>query len=234
MDEPIARAPDEYERRYMDADRAVMIAWVRQRLGLRLGLMALVGVMAAVNLHQFLDIAPRLWALRHQAPLVVGAIFAMYAIFALLIVSYPVSELLGAVTRVVLTPTHLRVHRGLGTTDVPLDAITDVAVERTSRWFPKLPALGGLMRRDVVYQSFRTKESLRVEWRDERGRARRVWVYLDEAEGLRERIEALRSGGTGVRVDVAEAAGDEAEAWEADERAAAGLVGEAKRERGGG
>jgi uncharacterized membrane protein YdbT with pleckstrin-like domain len=150
MDEPIARAPDEYERKYMDADRAVMIAWVRQRLGLRLGLMALVGVMAAVNLHQFLEIAPRLWVLRHEAPLVVGAIFAMYAIFAALIMSYPVSELLGAVTRVVLTPTHLRVHRGLGMTDVPLGAITDVAVERTARWFPKLPALGGLMRRDVV------------------------------------------------------------------------------------
>lgn len=234
MDEPIARAPDEYERRYMDADRAVMIAWVRQRLGLRLGLMALVGLMAAVNLHQFLEIAPRLWALRHQAPLVVGAIFAMYAVLALLMMSYPVSELIGAVTRVVLTPTHLRVHRGLGTTDVPLGAITDVAVERTTRWFPKLPAFGGVMRRDVVYQSFRTKESLRVEWRDERGRARRVWVYLDQAEALRERIEALRGGATGVRVDVeeeeAEADGGEA----VGEEVAAAVARVAKGQRGGG
>lgn len=232
MDEPIARPPDEYERRYMDADRAVMIAWVRQRLGLRLGLMGLVGVMAAVNLHQFLEIAPRLWALRHQAPLVVGVIFGMYAVLALLMMSYPVSELIGAVTRVVLTPTHLRVHRGLGTTDVPLGAITDVAVERTERWFPKLPALGGVMRRDVVYQSFRTKESLRVEWQDERGRARRVWVYLDQAEALRERIEALRGGATGVRVDVDEEV--EAEVGDAyGEEVAAAVVRGPRGRRGG-
>ncbi|MDO9022232.1 MAG: hypothetical protein Q8S73_31960 [Deltaproteobacteria bacterium] len=232
MDEPIARPPDEYERRYMDADRAVMIAWVRQRLGLRLGLMGLVGVMAAVNLHQFLEIAPRLWALRHQAPLVVGVIFGMYAVLALLMMSYPVSELIGAVTRVVLTPTHLRVHRGLGTTDVPLGAITDVAVERTARWFPKLPALGGVMRRDVVYQSFRTKESLRVEWQDERGRARRVWVYLDQAEALRERVEALRGGATGVRVDVDEE--EEGEVGDAyGEEVAAAVARGPRGQRGG-
>ena len=234
MDEPIARPPDEYERKYMDADRAVMVAWVRQRLELRLGLTALVGGMAAVNLAQFLEIAPRLWALRHQAPLVVGAIFGMYSIFALLIMSYPISELIGAVTRVVLTPTHLRVHRGLGATDVPLGAITDVAVERTARWFPTLPALGGLLRRDVVYQSFRTKEALRVAWRDERGRARRVWVYLDQAEALRERIEALRGGATGVRVEAVEAEEEEALVEEAyGDEVATAVARAAKGRRGG-
>lgn len=221
MDEPIARPPDEYERQYMDADRAVLIARVRQRLELRLGLLALVAVMAAVNLQQFIEIAPRLWALRHQAPLVVGAIFGMYALLALLMMSYPVSELIGAVTRVVLTPSHLRVHRGLATTDVPLGAITGVAVERTARWFPKLPALGGLTRRDVVYQSFRTKESLRVEWRDQRGRTRRVWVYLDQAHALRERIEALRGGATGVRVELGEGTGEESDEYEAEATRAA-------------
>lgn len=62
----------------------------------------------------------------------------------------------------VLTPTHLRVHRGLAAlTDVPLDAVTAVAVERTRRWFPELPLRGrGLRLLDTVYQSFRTKESL--------------------------------------------------------------------------
>lgn len=215
VDEPsIARAPDEYERQYMDADRAVAIARVRQRLELRLALMAFVLSVVVFNLQGLVVIAPWLWALRHEAPLFVGVVFASYAFLALSLLWLPIAELLGAVTRVVLTPTHLRVHRGLATTDVPLSAVTAVAVERTSRWFPALPAFRGLSRRDTVYQSFRTRESVRVEWLDEKGRSRRLWVYLDEAEALRERIEALRGGSTGVRVELAD------EALETDEREA--------------
>lgn len=220
VDEPlIARAPDEYERQYMDADRAVAIARVRQRLELRLALMAFVVSVVVFNLQGLFVIAPWLWALRYEAPLFVGAVFASYAFLALSLLWLPVAELLGAVTRVVLTPTHLRVHRGLAMTDVPLSAVTAVAVERTPRWFPALPAFRGLSRRDAVYQSFRTRESVRVEWLDEKGRSRRVWVYLDEAEALRERIEALRGGATGVRVELAD------EALQMDEREAS--VGEA-------
>jgi hypothetical protein len=210
---PTSRAPDEYERTYMDADRAVFIAWVRQHPRLRLVLTALFVGVAVFTAQQVFVFAPWLWGLRDRVPLLVAMIFGVYAVCALLVMSLPVLALIGAVTRVVLTPTHLRVHRGLATTDVPLASVDRVATEHTARWFPELPAFGGVSRRNVVYQSFRTKRSLRVEWRDERGRARRLWVYLDEAEALRERIEAQRGGATGVRValDAAEDV-DEAEA----------------------
>lgn len=212
VDEPTtSRATDEYERRYMDADRAVAIARVRQRLGLRLALLALLLVAVVVNVQQLMFIVPRLWALRHVAPMAV-ALFALGCLpFWLAVLWYPVAEILGAVTRVVVTPTHVRVHQGLRATDVPLDAITSVAMERTARWFPEVPVRRSLARRDAVYQSFRTKDALRVEWLDEKGRSRRVWVYLDEAEALRHQIEALRSGHTGVRVDVEGEAAEVAE-----------------------
>lgn len=226
---PIARAPDEYERQYMDAARAVLIARVRQRLDLRLAMMALVLAVAVFNLQGVMVLAPWLWALRHEAPVFVYAVFGAYAALGLSVLWVPLAELAGAVTRVVLTPTHLRVHRGLATTDVPLDAVTAVAVERTRRWFPELPLRRGLRRLDTVYQSFRTKESLRVEWRDQRGRTRRVWVFLDEAEALRERIEGLRGVATGVRVELGETVGEERETDE--EEAAAARSG--RRAKGG-
>jgi len=230
MDEsPIARAPDEYERQYMDAARAVLIARVRQRLDLRLAMMALVVAVALFNLQGVLVLAPWLWALRHEAPVFVYAVFGAYAALGLSVLWVPLAELAGAVTRVVLTPTHLRVHRGLATTDVPLDAVTAVAVERTRRWFPELPLRRGLARLDTVYQSFRTRESLRVEWRDAKGRTRRVWVFLDEAEALRERIESLRGGATGVRVELDETVGQE---WEADEEET-GAARPGRRSKGG-
>nr|MBK7069910.1 hypothetical protein [Deltaproteobacteria bacterium] len=113
MDEPpIARAPDEYERQYMDAARAVLIARVRQRLDLRLAMMALVVAVAAFNLQGVLVLAPWLWALRHEAPVFVYAVFGAYVALGLSVLWVPLAELAGAVTRVVLTPTHLRVHRG--------------------------------------------------------------------------------------------------------------------------
>ncbi len=227
---PIARAPDEYERQYMDAARAVLIARVRQRLDLRLAMMALVVAVAAFNLQGVLVLAPWLWALRHEAPVFVYAVFGAYVALGLSVLWVPLAELAGAVTRVVLTPTHLRVHRGLATTDVPLDAVTAVAVERTRRWFPELPLRRGLARLDTVYQSFRTKESLRVEWRDARGRTRRVWVFLDEAEALRERIEGLRSGATGVRVELGEGTVEE---HEEDEAEATGAARSGRRSKGG-
>ncbi len=202
-DAPTTRAPDEYERKYMDADRALLIARVRQLLWLRLALAAFVAGMVVVNVQQLIVIVPRLWELRHVAPGAVAAFFAACVPFWALVLWFPVAELVGAVTRVVLTPTHLRVHRGFGTTDVPLGAVTGVAVEQTQRWYP-----ARLSRRDAVYQSFRTKDSVRVEWIDAKGRPRRLWVYLDGAEALRQRIELARNGGTGVRVDVG-AAGDD-------------------------
>ena len=204
-DAPTTRPPDEYERRYMDADRALVIARVRQLLWLRLTFAAIIAVLVVVNVQQLMIIVPRLWDLRHVAPLAVAAFFAVYIPLWLLPVQwFPVAELIGAVTRVVLTPTHLRVHRGFRTTDVPLEAVTGVTVEQTQRWFPSRVSW-----RDAVYQSFRTKDSVRVEWVDAKGRPRRLWVYLDEADALRDRIERARGGGTGVRIDVgAEEEGD--------------------------
>lgn len=205
-DAPTTRAPDEYERRYMDADRALVIARVRQLLWLRLAFAAAIAVLVVVNVQQLMIIVPRLWELRHVAPLAVAAFFAVYIpLWLLPVLWFPVAELIGAVTRVVLTPTHLRVHRGFRTTDVPLEAVTGVAVEQTRRWFPSR-----LSWRDAVYQSFRTKDSLRVEWTDAKGRPRRLWVYLDEAEALRERVERARGGDTRVRIDVEAEADEEA------------------------
>lgn len=187
----------------MDADRAVMAVRVRQRLWLRVAFAAPALVLSAVYAAQLAFLVPRLWAIRHALPLHVllpiVAVLSLPLVMALLWL--PFGELLDAVTRVVLTPTHLRVHRGLFATDVPLDAVTGVTVERTERWFPQVPTLRGLARLDHVYQSFRTKEALRVEWLDAKGRTHRVWAYLDEAEALRERIESFRGGRTGVRVD---------------------------------
>lgn len=204
-DAPTTRPPDEYERRYMDADRALVIARVRQLLWLRLTFAAIIAVLVVVNVQQLMIIVPRLWDLRHVAPLAVAAFFAVYIpLWLLPVLWFPVAELIGAVTRVVLTPTHLRVHRGFRTTDVPLEAVTGVTVEQTQRWFPSRVSW-----RDAVYQSFRTKDSVRVEWVDAKGRPRRLWVYLDEADALRDRIERARGGGTGVRIDVgAEEEGD--------------------------
>lgn len=202
----------------MDAGRAVAMVRVRQRLGVRLAFAAPALVLSVVYAAQLTFLVPRLWAIRHALPLhvllMLAAVLSLPLFMALLWM--PFGELLDAVTRVVLTPTHLRVHRGLFATDVPLDAVTGVAVERTKGWFPAVPTLRGLARLDHVYQSFRTKESLRVEWLDAKGKTHRVWVYLDEAAALKERIGSLRAGSTGVRVDV-DAADDGAAVDEADD-----------------
>lgn len=226
-DAPTTRPPDEYERRYMDADRALVIARVRQILWLRLTFAAIIAVLVVVNVQQLMIIVPRLWDLRHVAPLAVAAFFAVYIpLWLLPVLWFPVAELIGAVTRVVLTPTHLRVHRGFRTTDVPLDAVTGVTVEQTQRWFPSRVSW-----RDAVYQSFRTKDSVRVEWVDAKGRPRRLWVYLDEADALRDRIERAGGGGTGVRVDVATEDNGDADATE-EEWAVASETPEARRREG--
>ncbi len=68
-----------------------------------------------------------------------------------------------------------------------------------------------------------------MEWRDARGRTRRVWVFLDEAEALRERIEGLRSGATGVRVELGEGTVEE---HEEDEAEATGAARSGRRSKG--
>jgi hypothetical protein len=130
----------------------------------------------------------------------------MAAWMALQLLGSGFALLIDFVTRAVLTPTHLRVHRGLWTDDVPLSAITEAAVVDVSRWVPAVSIAGALLRRERDYLDWGDGGALRVSWRDEKGRARRIWVRLDEAELFLSRIESLREGDvTGVR-----AAADEA------------------------
>jgi hypothetical protein len=118
------------------------------------------------------------------------------------------------VTRVTLTATHLRVHRGLWADDIPLSAVTRVTAESMSPWSSKATLLGVLLRRERDYASFGVREVLGVEWRDEKGRTRKTWARFEGAEAFRAQIEALRGGATGVRAAAAEAG--EGEALEAE------------------
>jgi hypothetical protein len=133
------------------------------------------------------------------------AVQLMGSIFALL---------LDFVTRAVLTPSHLRVHRGLWTDDIALEAVTDVSVVEVNRWLPASSLAGMLFRRERDYLDWGDGDALRVSWRDERGRARRIWVRMHEAHAFLLRIEAQRRGAaTGVRVeDAATNVGEETEA----------------------
>ena len=126
-------------------------------------------------------------------------------------------------TRVVLTPSHLHVHRGFWSDDIALGSITRVAVEDLSPWSSNASLLALVLGRQRDYASFGVREVLRVEWTDAKGRARTTWVRFEGADAFRAQIEGLRGGATGVRVaddDVAAAGLDDVAADAEAEREA--------------
>lgn len=128
------------------------------------------------------------------------------------------------ITRVVLTATHLHVHRGLRTDDIALDAITEVRSEE-ARVGPQHTLWGALTRREWTYVSYGAKRTLRIVYRGAKGRARTVWVQLDDADAVAAQLAPRRGTGTGVR------AVSEAEAHDATDDVAD--AGESMRAREG-
>lgn len=220
-----AGAPDEYERRYMEGDRA--LARARQRMPRWVPLSALAVVAAA-----FWTVSPTLaWLWRHRdlpgaalALAVVGGWFAVNS--AALILALLVDH----ITRVVVTSTHLRVHRGLWTDDIALASVTAVAVESARWWRPRHTLLGALSRRERSYLTPGSQRALRVEWRDAKGRARKLWVQFDDASMIAERVASQMPARGGVRIETVpdddSAADDEALS---DELATADAHGRARR-----
>ena len=214
-----ASAPDDYERRYMDGDRAVLRARQRQAPWVpTVVFMLLLGVMTnfAVTLA---------WLWQRAATPLAMFVFTASALYGMFVVATTVlAAIIDHVTRVTLSATHLRVHRGLWADDIPLAAITAVSAEEMSPWTSKATLLGVLLRRERDYASFGVREVLGVEWRDEKGRARKTWARFEGADAFRAEIEARRGGATGVRV-AAEEPGAEGHEVEA----ASARAGEARR-----
>lgn len=193
--EPSGGPPDDYERRYMEGDVAVLRA--RQRMP-RWG-HALLAAMLTLGLAAGAPGLYNLWVSRAD-PWAWSAFVVFAALFASGVAVTAVMALADHCLRVALTPTHLLVHRGLVTEAIPLAAVTSVAADgaRERRGGPTL--LGALLRREVIFAMLGAKKQLRVAWRDARGRARTTWIQFDEAPAFARRIEARRAGPTGVRV----------------------------------
>jgi hypothetical protein len=142
----------------------------------------------------------------------------LLALFAAWIAVYTLFMLLGGlashVLRVALTPTQLHVHHGVVAQVVPLEAVTAVTVDRAR---PRPSLLGALLRRERVFTVAGGAATLRVAWRDARGRARTTWVQFDAAPAFARRIEALTQEGTGVRVAADDDGAETAERAEAGE-----------------
>jgi hypothetical protein len=155
------------------------------------------------------------WLWQRAATPLAMLVFTASALYGMFVVATTVlAAIIDHVTRVTLTATHLRVHRGLWADDIPLAAIIAVSAEEMSPWSSKATLLGVLLRRERDYASFGVREVLGVEWRDEKGRARKTWARFEGADGFRAEIEARRGGATGVRVaeEEREAQGEEVEA----------------------
>lgn len=199
--------PDDYERRYMDGDRAILRARQRQAAWVP----AVVLTMLAAVMANFVLTLVWLWQ-RAATPLARGVFVAslLYGVFV--VITTLVAGVIEHITRVTLTASHLRVHRGLWADDIPLAAITQVAAERMSPWSSKATVLGVILRRERDYASFGVREVLAVEWTDAKGRARKTWARFEGTEAFRAQIEALRGGASGVRVASAEGEGEGAEA----------------------
>lgn len=205
-------APDDYERRFMDGDRALLRARQRQAAWVP----GVVFTLLLAVMANFVVTLAWLWQ-RAVTPLAL-AVFVASALYGLFVVATTLlAAVIDHVTRVTLTATHLRVHRGLWADDIPLAAVTRVTAEEMSPWTSKATLAGVILRRERDYASFGVREVLAVEWRDEKGRARKTWARFAGAEAFRARIEGLRGGATGVRV----AADDTGEAGEGVEEAAA-------------
>ncbi len=193
-DETLAGAPDDYEQRYMDADRAVLRA--RQRQPRWVPAAALMVMAWALWLaHPTLA---WMWAHR-DAPGVGVALAVIAGWFAVNNLALLFALLTDHITRVVLTPTHLRVHRGLWADDIALDDLTAASVEEASWWRPKHSLRGAILRRERSYLTPGVNRALRLEWRDARGRARKTWVQFEDAPAFGHRL-AGGARATGVRV----------------------------------
>jgi hypothetical protein len=186
-------APDEYELRYMDGARAIARVRQRQARWFVAALMAAVALLVA-------SLVPMLWHLA-QSPGGRAVALLYSAVFALELLALVPAMILGHITRAVVTPSHLRVHVGLLTSDVPLGAITALAVEPVRRWRPPGSTLGRLLGRERVFVNLDAEQCLRVDWRDERGRGRTLWAQLDAAPELCALLASLTAGRTGVRVE---------------------------------
>lgn len=219
-------SPDDYERHYMSADRALLR--VRQRQPRWVPATALaVMFMAMVVSWPSLSF---MWE-RRDVPGIALILAMMVGWFAVNNIALLFALLTDHITRIALTPSHLLVHRGLWTDEIALSEITAVEAESAEWWRPKHTLKGALLRRERSYLTPGVKRALRVEWKDAKGRARKVWVQFDAAPAFASRIASLRgvsvAGVTGVRVE------DEVESERFEEaeaiRLAAGRAG-----RGGG
>jgi hypothetical protein len=190
--------PDDYERRYMSADRALLRA--RQRQPRWVPATALAVMLAAMVISW--PSLSFMWA-RRDVPGIALILAMMVAWFTVNNVALLFALLTDHITRVVLTPSHLLVHRGLWTDEIPLAEVTAAEVESAEWWRPKHTLKGALLRRERSYLTPGVGRALRLEWRDEKGRARKTWVQFNEAGAFASRIASLRGGSTGVRVESA-------------------------------
>jgi hypothetical protein len=197
--EPLLSAPDDYEQRYMNAGGALLR--VRQRQPRWVPATALAVMLGAMVL-SWPSLA-FMWS-RRDVPGMALVLGVMVAWFAVNNVALLFALITDHITRVALTPSHLLVHRGLWTDEIPLAEVTSVEVEAAQWWRPKHTLKGALLRRERSYLTPGVERALRVEWRDAKGRARKTWVQFHEAHAFASRIASLRGGATGVRVEAAE------------------------------
>ncbi len=194
-DAPLA-PPDEYERRYMQGDRASLRS--RQRQPRWVPALALAVMLSATAL-----VWPSLaflWA-RRDLPGMGLFVTGLIAWFAANNLALLFALLTDHITRVALTPSHLIVHRGLWTDEIPLSEVTAVEVESARWWQPRHTLKGALLRRERSYLTPGVDRALRVEWRDAKSRDRKVWVQFGDAAAFASRIGSMRGGATGVRVE---------------------------------
>ena len=197
----MAGEPDDYERRFMDADHAVIRARQRQPRWMVLLLLAQIAVTGLAVLPALSE----LWQHRGVGPMT-GMLVAVVAAFAVSTMAMSLGTLLNHLTRVVVTPTHLRVHRGVFTQTVALDAITGVGADALPWWHARGVTRRRLTGHEMVVVHAGSRAALRVDWRDDRGRDRTTWFQFDAAAEVCAALEQLLAPRTGVRVDAADAA----------------------------
>lgn len=201
--------PDEFERRYMDADRALVRVRRRQPRWARVAMLAVVVWWVA----QLVPVLMLLWRLMHLP----GALWTAlgYALYLLACTALMVTGFLGGLAaRVVLSPSHLRVQQALLLIEIPVSSVRAVSVERVG-WRAPGSLWGNLRLREQSYGFPWEKQALKVAWVDDKGRDRVTWVRTDAAESFRRELSALLAGGevTGLRVatDDVDVANEESE-----------------------
>ena len=193
--EPPTSPPDAYERQYMHGDRAVLRARQRQPRWVPATALAVMLLALAASWPSLA------WMWAHRgAPGVTVMLLALGSWFAINNVALLLALLTDHITRMVLTPSHLHVHRGLWTDEIALESISAVSVESSRWWRPKHTLRGALLRRERSYLTPGVERALCLEWRDAKGRAKKTWIQFEAAGAFASRIEALTAKTTGVRV----------------------------------